>query len=196
MPRGDRKERILDAARYFFSTKGYHGTTIRDISDACGILSGSLYAHINSKEDLLFEITNRGAEAFLGSLRPIVEGPGSPREKLRRGLEAHAKVVADNLEAATVFFHEWKSLSGERREIIQRKRDEYETLWSRILEEGVEKGEFHGHDPKFARLLLLSAANWMYQWYQPEGPLTPEEIADRFAAIILAGIAVKKEGET
>ena len=132
----------MEVARRFFSTKGYHGTTIRDISEASGILSGSLYAHINSKEDLLFEITDRGAEAFLGSLRPIVEGPGSPREKLRRGLTAHARVVADNLEGATVFFHEWKSLSKERREIIQRKRDEYESLWARIIDEGIEKGEF------------------------------------------------------
>lgn len=196
MHRVKRKEQILQMACRFFSTKGYHGTTIRDISEASGILSGSLYAHIDSKEDLLFAITDRGAEAFLSSLRPIVGGPGSPREKLKRGLTAHARVVADNLEGATVFFHEWKSLSPERREIIQRKRDEYEALWARIFEEGVEKGEFRGQDPKFARLLLLSAANWLYQWYQPEGPLTPEEIADRFAAILLSGIAVQKEGES
>jgi TetR/AcrR family transcriptional regulator, cholesterol catabolism regulator len=196
MPRVKRKEQILEVACRFFSTKGYHGTTIRDISEASGILSGSLYAHIDSKEDLLFEITDRGAEAFLGSLRPIVEGPGSPREKLKRGLTAHARVVADNLEGATVFFHEWKSLSKERREIIQRKRDEYEALWASIFDEGVEKGEFHGKDPKFARLMLLSAANWLYQWYQPEGPLTPEEIAERFAEILLSGIAVNKEGES
>jgi len=74
MPRVGRKERILEVARRFFSTKGYHGTTIRDISEASGILSGSLYAHINSKEDLLFEITDRGAEAFLGSLAPLSRG--------------------------------------------------------------------------------------------------------------------------
>ncbi|MGI6125507.1 MAG: TetR/AcrR family transcriptional regulator [Planifilum sp.] len=196
MHRVKRKEQILQMACRFFSTKGYHGTTIRDISEASGILSGSLYAHIDSKEDLLFAITDRGAEAFLSSLRPIVGGPGSPREKLKRGPTAHARVVADNMEGATVFFHEWKSLSPERREIIQRKRDEYEALWARIFEEGVEKGEFRGQDPKFARLLLLSAANWLYQWYQPEGPLTPEEIADRFAAILLSGIAVHKEGES
>ena len=64
------------------------------------------------------------------------------------------------------------------------------------LKKASKRGSFVGRDPKFARLLLLSAANWLYQWYQPEGTLTPEEIADRFAAILLSGIAVHKEGES
>lgn len=194
MPRRGRKEQILAVACRLFSTKGYHATTIRDISEASGILSGSLYAHIKSKEDLLFEITNFGADAFLGSLRPIVNGTGTAEEKLRQGLTAHIRVVADNLEAATVFFHEWKALSKERRTIIQEKRDAYEALWAQILEEGITRGEFNPPDPKFARLLTLSAANWLYQWYRPEGPMDPEEVADRLAINILAGLSNKKGG--
>lgn len=196
MPRRGRREIILEAASRLFSTKGYHGTTIRDISDASGILSGSLYAHIKSKEDLLFEITNYGAEAFLTSLEPIVKGPGSAEEKLRRGLAAHIRVVADNLEAATVFFHEWQGLSDERRAMIQEKRDAYEALWARILEEGMVRGEFDLPDPKFARLLTLSAANWLYHWYRPEGPMQPEEVADRLATNLLSGLSKKEGGET
>jgi AcrR family transcriptional regulator len=187
MPRVGRREEILNIACRLFSQKGYHGTTIRDISEACGILSGSLYAHINSKEDLLYEITERGARAFLESLRPIAEGEGSATDKLRQAMRAHVRVIERNLEAATVFFHEWKALSEERHGAIHKMRDEYEALWARILREGMESGEFRITDEKFARLLILSAGNWVYQWYRPEGGLTADEIANRFVDMMLKG---------
>jgi AcrR family transcriptional regulator len=187
MARVGRREEILAIACRLFSQKGYHGTTIRDISEACGILSGSLYAHINSKEDLLFELTNRGAEAFLNSLEPIVESKKAAFQKLREAVRAHMHVIEENLEAATVFFHEWKALTGDRYVQIQEKRDRYERLWASILEEGIKTGEFKKLDEKLARLLVLSVANWVYQWYRPEGRLKADEIADRFVEMILTG---------
>ncbi|MFC4075890.1 TetR/AcrR family transcriptional regulator [Salinithrix halophila] len=196
MPRIGRKEQILEKASQLFRSKGYHGTTIRDISEASGILSGSLYAHIDSKEDLLFEITDRGADLFLKSLRPIVDGDEDPVTKLRQAMVAHVRVIADNLEAATVFFHEWKALTRERRACIQVKRDEYEDLWGRLLDEGEQKGSFHLEDEKFARLLILSAMNGLYQWYNPQGAQSPEEVAERFAAILLAGLDSGKGGDS
>jgi TetR/AcrR family transcriptional regulator, cholesterol catabolism regulator len=194
MSKVGRKEEILAHARKLFSIKGYHGTTIRDISERSGILSGSLYAHIRSKEDLLFDITNRGADAFLESLTPIMEGKGSAIEKLRKALIAHIRVVANHLDAATVFFHEWKALSKDRRAIIQSKRDTYESMWNRLLEEGARQGELFCRDFKFVRLLILSAGNWLYQWYRPDGGLSPEEIAERFMEVILHGIAAEGGG--
>ncbi|WP_232336327.1 MULTISPECIES: TetR/AcrR family transcriptional regulator [Thermoactinomyces] len=187
MARVGRREEILAIACRLFSQKGYHGTTIRDISEACGILSGSLYAHINTKEDLLFEITDRGAEAFLGSLEPIVKSGKTASQKLREAVKAHMHVIEANLEAATVFFHEWKALTGDRYEQIRKKRDSYERLWAAILEEGIKSGEFKQLDEKLARLLVLSVANWTYQWYRPGGKLKADEVADRFVEMILIG---------
>lgn len=195
MTKQERKEQILSTACRLFSQKGYHGTTIRDISEACGILSGSLYAHIRTKEDLLYEITNRGAEAFLNSLRPIVENDAPAVDKLRQAVIAHIKVVEANLEAATVYFHEWKGLSKERFCEIQEKRDRYEKMWARLVSQGIREGEFRQVDEKFVRLLLLSVGNWLYQWYRPEGELLPEEIADRFMDLFLDGLANRKQGE-
>lgn len=194
MTRQERKEQILSTACWLFSRKGYHGTTIRDISDACGILSGSLYAHIRTKEDLLYEITNRGAESFLNSLRPIIEKDVSATEKLRQAVIAHIKVVEENLEAATVYFHEWKGLSKERFDEIQAKRDQYEKMWANIVSQGIKEEEFRQVDEKFVRLLLLSVGNWIYQWYRPEGELPPEKIADRFMDLLLFGLANRKQG--
>jgi AcrR family transcriptional regulator len=196
MPRPSQKDQILAAARRLFSRKGYHGTTIREIADEAGLLSGSLYAHIQSKEDLLFEIADEGAQAFLAAAASVAGRPGSTAERIREGLRAHVRVVAEHLEAAKVFFHEWQALSDERRAIIQRKRDEYEAYWARLLADGIEEGSLRGDDPKFARLLLLSAANWVYQWYRPDGALKPEEIADRFWQLLMDGLAARPLGDT
>jgi len=187
------REQILIAARRLFSKNGYHGTTIRQIADARGILSGSLYTHITSKEDLLFEIAEEGANAFVQAIGHVTHSSLDSAEKLRAGLAAHIRVISNHLDAAKVFFHEWQALTGQRRAVIQAKRDAYEAAWQAILDEGVANGTFQLRDPKFARLLVLSVGNWVYHWYQPEGGLSPEAIADRFGDVILFGLMDSKE---
>lgn len=196
MPRPGRKGNVMEAAVSLFSRKGYHGTTVRDIAVESGMLSGSLYAHISSKEDLLFDIVLRAADQFMGALQPIVDRPGSASEKLRAAMAAHLRVVSNSLEAATVFMHEWKALSEERRAVIAEKRNAYEDLLARIIRQGIESGEFRQVDEKFARLLVLSAVNWLYEWYNPAGPLGPEAVADKFAILLLQGLVSEGGGES
>lgn len=188
MARPSQREQILVEASRLFSKKGYHATTIREIAQNRGILSGSLYAHIASKEDLLFEIVDDGADAFLSAIASVSQSDRPPIDKLRMALCAHIQVIAERMDAATVFFHEWEALSEERRRLIQAKRDKYEAHWNAILEEGMADGSMSMADPKFVRLMLLSVANWLYNWYRPSGPLAPEEIADRFIQILVNGI--------
>jgi AcrR family transcriptional regulator len=184
----DRKEQIYSTARSMFSERGYHATTVRDIARELNLQGGSLYAHIDSKEDVLWELVSRAAEQFLGAVEPIVESDAPPAEKLREMVRAHVNVVADNLENATVFLHEWKFLGDERREAIGSRRDRYEHLYRHVIEEGIASGDFAPADPKMAATLVLSAVNWMPQWYKPSGPLTPTEIADKFSALVLEGL--------
>ncbi|HYH28029.1 MAG TPA: TetR family transcriptional regulator [Actinomycetota bacterium] len=188
MPRTGRRQEILDAAIELFSDRGYHGTSVRDIASETGMLSGSLYAHIRSKEDLLHEIVTRAAEQFLSGVEEAVAADAPPAEKLRRALRAHVRVVAGSVDEARVFLHEWRALTGERLEEVRALRARYEELWTRIVDAGVAQGAFRAADPRFARLLVLSAANWTYTWYDPEGPLGPDEVADRFADLVLDGL--------
>lgn len=185
MPRPGRKANLLESAVALFSRKGYHGTTVRDIAEDTGMLSGSLYAHISSKEDLLFEIVIRAADQFQQAVEPIADGPGTSEQKLRQAMRAHVRVVAASVEAATVFMHEWKALSPDRRAVVAERRNEYERLLARIIRQGVESGEFRQLDEKFARLLVLSAVNFLYEWYDPNGPLKPDAVADKYADLIL-----------
>jgi AcrR family transcriptional regulator len=184
----DRKEQIYSTARSLFRERGYPATTVRDIAREMNMQAGSLYAHIESKEDVLWEIVNRAASEFLASAQPIAASDLKPTEKLRELVRGHVRVVAANLAEATIFLHEWKFLGEERRREIAERRNRYESLYRHVVEEGIASGEFAPTDPKMATLLVLSAVNWMPQWYNPAGPLSPAEVADSFIELVLRGL--------
>jgi TetR/AcrR family transcriptional regulator, cholesterol catabolism regulator len=180
-----RSELTREAAR-LFAEKGYHGTSIGDLAKALGVQKGSLYAHITSKQDLLYETMRDGAAAFHAALDAIPDELPAV-EKIRLALRAHLRVVADQLEVATVFVREWRYLEGARREEILAERRRYEERFRALFREGRELGELRTDlDDASAALLALSAANWAYTWLQP-GRDT-DELADRFFAILLDGI--------
>lgn len=187
-----RREMMLDAAAELFSRRGYHGTSIRDIAAATGILPGSLYAHIRGKEDLLYDIVVGAAGQFLAGAEMAAKGPWSTTEKLRVAMRAHIDVVANAREEARVFLEEWTALEEPRRSEVKALRDRYEKLWDLIIREGIESGHLRKVDPTVARLLVLSAANWTYTWYDPEGTMTPKQIADRFTDLLLEGLGTGK----
>jgi AcrR family transcriptional regulator len=180
-----RRELTREAAR-LFAEKGYHGAALSDIATALGVKTPSLYAHVASKQDLLYEIMREGADAFHRALdevpdrRPVVE-------RIRLALRAHLRVVADQLDLATVFVREWRYLEGERREEILRERRRYEQRFRDLFREGRELGELRTDlDDATAALLTLSAANWAYTWLRP-GRDT-DELADRFFALLVDGM--------
>jgi AcrR family transcriptional regulator len=180
-----RMELTRQAAR-LFAEKGYHGTSIGDLADAMGVQKGSLYAHIDSKQDLLYETMREGAAAFHAALDAIPdELPAT--EKIRLALRAHLRVVAEQLDVATVFVREWRYLEGERREEIVHERRRYEERFRALFREGRDLGELRTVlDDATAALLVLSAVNGAYTWLQP-GRDT-DELADRFYTLLLDGI--------
>ncbi len=182
------KAALIEAAGKLFSQKGYYGTTIRDIAQERGIRSGSLYAHIESKEDLLYEIVDVASQAFIDALEPIVATSRPPQEKLIQALAAHIRVISTHLETSRVFLHEWLLLTGARRHIIEDRRNHYEALWTALLQEGIDRGTFAPVSLRFARLVILSVANWVYLWYDPAGPMNPDQIAEEFGRLILYGL--------
>jgi AcrR family transcriptional regulator len=182
---GRRREVTREAAK-LFAQKGYHGTSIGDIAEALGVQKGSLYAHIASKEDLLYETMREGADAFHAALDAIPEDAPAP-EKIRLALRGHLRVVAEQLDVATVFVQEWRYLDGARRDEIVAERRRYEERIRDLFGEGRELSELRADlDEGMAALLLLSAANWAYTWLQP-GRDT-DEVADRFFALLVDGV--------
>jgi AcrR family transcriptional regulator len=166
---------------------------MRDLARAVELQGGSLYSHINGKEELLWRILERAADEFHAAITPILARDASPADKLRQAVHAHVRVIAGNLDAATVYFHEWRFLAEPRRSAFLERRNRYEQALRGLVAEAVTSGEFREVDPKWATLLILSAANWLYQWYDPDGPLSADEVADRFIEMILTGLQSQTE---
>jgi TetR/AcrR family transcriptional regulator, cholesterol catabolism regulator len=181
-----RRSELTREAAKLFAQKGYHGTSIGDIAEALGVQKGSLYAHIASKEDLLYETMREGADAFHTALDAIPDELRAT-DKIRLALRGHLRVVAEQLDVATVFVQEWRYLEGARRDEIVAERRRYEERIRELFREGRELSEFRADlDEGIAALLLLSAANWAYTWLQP-GRDT-DELADRFFALLVDGM--------
>jgi AcrR family transcriptional regulator len=181
-----RRHELARTAARLFAERGYHGTSIGDLAEAMGVQKGSLYAHIDSKQDLLYEATREGAQAFHAALDSVPEDLPAT-ERIRLALRAHLRVVAEQLDVATVFTREWRYLEGERALEFLSERRRYEERIRALFREGREVGGLRSDlDDGAAALLVLSAANWAYTWLRPEADT--DALADRFFALLLDGI--------
>jgi TetR/AcrR family transcriptional regulator, cholesterol catabolism regulator len=181
-----RRHELARTAARLFAERGYHGTSIGDLAEAMGVQKGSLYAHIDSKQDLLYEATREGAQAFHAALDSVPENLPAT-ERIRLALRAHLRVVAEQLDVATVFTREWRYLEGERALEFLSERRRYEERIRALFREGREVGGLRSDlDDGAAALLVLSAANWAYTWLRPEAET--DALADRFFALLLDGI--------
>jgi TetR/AcrR family transcriptional regulator, cholesterol catabolism regulator len=150
------------------------------------VQKGSLYAHIASKADLLWEVAREGAAAFHAALDALPD-EGPVVERIRAALRAHLRVVAEQLDIATVFTREWRYLEGERREQFLAERRRYEERFRSLFREGRERGELRTDlDDAAAALVALSAVNWAYTWLRAGADT--DALADRFTELLLDGM--------
>jgi TetR/AcrR family transcriptional regulator, cholesterol catabolism regulator len=190
VPLGEtRGEQVYAAALRLFREKGYHATSMQDIAAAVGLYKGSLYHYIGGKQDLLVQVFERAMSALLAEVEAIAADTSlPPSTQVRLIVAAHVAAVASNLDALTVYWHEWRALGGEAFATVQAQRERYSVVVSEIVGRGVALGEFGVSDVKIATLGLLGMCNWLCQWYGPGGRLGPAEIAGHFADLVLNGL--------
>src|SRR3954468_16335442 len=180
-----RRQQIDEVASALFRERGYAGTSVRDIAQALNIQGGSLYAHVASKEDVLWSIVTRAADRFHDVVGPIAASPAPPPERLREMIRAHVAIVTSTQRDAAVFLHEWRLLSPDRRRLLSARRDAYEALFRQVIAQGSAAKAFRDVDPKLTAMAILSALNGVATWYSPDGALTADEIADHHADLFL-----------
>jgi AcrR family transcriptional regulator len=178
-----RRRAIEDVASDLFREHGYAGTSIRDIARALSVQGASLYAHVTSKEDVLWAIVERAAarfEAAADAAEAAAEQrrPGDPTEALAALVRAHVEVLTADVDEASVFVHEWRSLGPDRRPAMLARRDAYQARFRRRIEDGIAIGAFAMTDPAIAASTILSAINGIASWYDPAGRLSAGRIAD------------------
>jgi AcrR family transcriptional regulator len=188
MPRKRRAE-VLDAAARVFHAKGYEATSIQDIADEVGILKGSLYYYISSKEDVLFEMLQEVHTAALETVMEAVAVDGNPLEKVHAFVETLARFNAENTIRMGILHHDFRSLSDERRSEIVRERDQYDKILRKLIVEGKDAGLVRDEiDPKITALAVMGMINSIYHWFRPSGPQKPGHVGSVYGDLVVASL--------
>lgn len=182
------EDTIYRVACRIFSERGYHATSMRAIASALGMQPAALYYYFPSKEDLLFSIMDTAVDALTERVLAAIDPSAPPPRRLEQAVRTHIITVADHLEELGVFLHELKALGPARRGIVATKRDRYERIFRDILQDGMGTGDFASSNLRLTGFLILSACNWLYNWYRPDGEYTPEQVADSFTDTIMYGL--------
>jgi AcrR family transcriptional regulator len=190
------REEMIQAAEQLFYQHGYTKTSVQDIATAAGVTKGSFYYYFQGKEDLLFLIHDDYISHVLATAQGIESSPDSALQKLDKIMYDIIKGMGQGVRPnANVFLHEIKHLQPEHKLITKEKRTEYHRLVSRIIEQGMNSGEFRQDlDPKMVTFALLGMCIWTCQWMRPDGARRPEEIAATFAKLFLDGLVKNEEG--
>jgi AcrR family transcriptional regulator len=183
----ERHDGLLAEAAKVFAHKGFHPTTMRDLSRATGMSLAGIYYYVRNKEDLLCRIQERCFTRVLaGAHEALKAAGGSPEERLERFIRHHVRFFAGHMAEMKVLSHEAESLTGEALDRINRLKREYGELLLGLIRATRTGGV--PVDPRVATYALFGMMNWMYTWYDPAGPVSPEELAAQFATIFLEGV--------
>jgi AcrR family transcriptional regulator len=184
-----REREIIEAATDIFYRKGYSETSVQDVAEAVGILKGSLYYYIDSKEDLLFRMLLEVHEDAKAVVTETAALDVAPLERLRIYIQRHVEYNARNLAKIAVFYHDFGLLSPKRKKAIMGNRRFYETFVQGLIEEAQSNGEVdRSLDPVLVGTAILGIVNWIYTWYDPAGPVTPEYLGKLYAEIAVTGV--------
>jgi AcrR family transcriptional regulator len=179
---------ILDIALSLFVKKGYHQTSMQEIAEAGGLTKGGLYYYIKSKEDVLYLLHDRFIVEGLNWLLNVEAEVKDPQQKLVKLIKAHLEIIDNYKDDITLFFEGMRYLSPEKRQEVQSKRDKYESIFLRAIEEGKQQGIFKIADSRIAVLYILGAGNFMYTWYKPRGRNSIDVLAELFIGLVMNGL--------
>lgn len=182
------RERILRAAAALFREEGFNRASMRDLADRVGLHKSSLYHHFPSKQSLLLEILETTVARATPKVREIAESGLPAAQRLRLAVIAHVTELIADQDNVACFIEEGRYLDRRYMDIHIAKRDRYEDLFRRIIEDGVRSGEFGPVSVRLASLAILGMCNWVVRWWRPDGEFEPGEIAARFGDMAVASL--------
>jgi len=185
----DRHRKILETAARLICEKGYEGTSIQDIADACQLTKAGLYHHIRSKEHLLLEIQNYGMDVFEEQVLSQVVAVADPVERLRACMEKNILLVTQGWsKEVTIILHEHATLTGEARGQINARKKRYVRFLESSFAEAIRLGRIRPVNPKVAAFSFLGMVLWIYKWFRPEGPITPHALSQEMQDLFFGGL--------
>lgn len=182
------REDILEAAAQVFRQKGFHGASMNDIAEAVNLQKASLYHHVSSKQEILFELLDRALELLLERISPIATQSLPADERLRQMIREYLQILAENTDLSAVLLFEHRSLEGKQHARHVPNRDKFEGLWRTVLADGVRTKKFICDDVALSARAILGIMNWTITWYRPNGDLMIDQIADHYSNLLLNGL--------
>ena len=193
VPRPNRWDDVVAAAAKVFRQRGFADASVEEIALEVGMLKGSLYNYVSSKEELLAIIARPPAEALLARLREVVDTDLPATELLRQVARTHVAVLEETFDFAAVYLHEVAGRAlGEEWVAMDH---EYTSLLEAIVRRGVDEGSLRSDlDVHVVAMAFVGALNWLTRWWHPEGRLAGAVIAEQVADMVLAGTVPRRRG--
>jgi TetR/AcrR family transcriptional regulator, cholesterol catabolism regulator len=190
-----RRDELLVLAATMFAERGLRATTVRDIADSAGILSGSLYHHFSSKEEMVDELLRGFLDWLFERYQEIVATEPNPLERLKGLFMASFEAIEDRHAQVVIYQDEAKRLSGQSRfSYVEERNKEQRKMWVDVLNQGIEEGYFRPDLDVDLVYRFIRDTTWVsVRWYQPGGPLTAEQVGQQYLAIVLGGITREKD---
>jgi len=183
-----RLEEVLQSAANNFFAKGFHATSIEDVARDVGMLKGSLYYYIRSKEDLLFQLLLAGIEDGDSYIAQHIDPEGDPVEQLERAIRAQIDYIIQNKVPFGLFLHEFDSLSGKRQHKVISVMSRYNNRFVELVKRGQEQGKLIDGEPWLIVNGILGMCNWLYRWYDTEHVSSPEQVKQVFVNLLFNGL--------
>ena len=177
----------MKSAARAFRRLGYHGATVEHIAAALRMKKGNLYYYFKNKEEILFACHQYSLDRLLQLLEEVERCGAAPAEKMRTLIVGVVHIILDELHG-TALILQLEALSPAHLKTVIERRDLFDRGIRQVLEEGIAEGTFAETDVKLRSFALLGAVNWIPRWFNPAGPATSTEIADRFADYLIAGL--------
>jgi AcrR family transcriptional regulator len=185
-----RRDALVQIAAELFAEQGYRATTVRHIGDAAGVLSGSLYHHFDSKETILDELLSSYLEELLDTYGTIVTAGDDPAATLRELVRASFRSLSEHRAAVTVLQNERNYLRTlPRFGYLTKSEEEVRRTWIAVLRDGISAGDFRKDQDPVVTYRFLRDSVWVaVRWFRADGPLSADELADHYLALIFEGL--------
>ncbi|MCH9736213.1 MAG: TetR family transcriptional regulator KstR2 [Actinomycetia bacterium] len=192
-PANTRRSELLALAATMFAERGLRATTVRDIADSAGILSGSLYHHFSSKEEMVDEVLRGFLDWLFTRYQQIVETEPNPLERLKGLFMASFEAIENRHAEVVIYQDEAKRLADQERfAYVDERNREQRKMWVDVLKQGISQGYFRPDIDVDLAYRFIRDTTWVsVRWYQPGGPLTAEQVGQQYLAIVLGGITTE-----
>lgn len=185
-----RRLEVIATAGRLFRQYGYERTTVRQLAQAVGLQSGSLFHHFRSKEEILLAVMSRGIEEVLEQGGQALETYDTPADRLAALFRVHmwSMLTGAGGDAMHALVYEWRSLSAGARGGVKALSDRYEGMWQQVVDQAVRAGVLQG-DAHIIKRYLMGGLNLTVQWYRPKGRLAPAQFVEAMLQAALPGLA-------